>query len=179
MKKDYNKMRYCKGDVLLVKYPYVKLETNKDGFSLTKANPNDPGIILKSDCSKRIIVSKALDRSYLVPDAIPVEQIPGGLFYRIDQKFPFPAYDDREIDVDLKGFQDLCELTLLSKTKLSLLHIELSCWGGMGKYDFDNFYEDVTEKRDLETQEELLKILNLLLDEGILCFPKKGEENDI
>lgn len=107
MKKNYNKMRYCKGNVLLVKYPYVKLETKKDGFSLTKAKPNDPGIILKSDCSKRIIVSKALDRSYLVPDAIPVEQIPGGLFYRIDQKFPFPAYDDREIDVDLKGFQDL------------------------------------------------------------------------
>ena len=51
--------------------------------------------------------------------------------------------------------------------------------GRHGKYDFDNFYEDVTEKRDLETQEELLKILNLLLDEGILCFPKKGEENDI
>lgn len=49
----------------------------------------------------------------------------------------------------------------------------------MGKYDFDNFYEDVTEKRDLETQEELLKILNLLLDEGILCFSKKGRENDI
>ena len=46
----------------------------------------------------------------------------------------------------------------------------------MGKYDFDNFYEDVTEKRDLKTQEELLKILNLLLDEEILCFPKKGEE---
>ena len=124
MKKDYNKMRYCKGNVLLVKYPYVKLETKKDGFSLTKANPNDPGIILKSDCSKRIIVSKALDRSYLVPDAIPVEQIPGGLFYRIDQKFPFPAYDDREIDVDLEGFQNLCELTLLSKTKLSLLFLE-------------------------------------------------------
>lgn len=65
------------------------------------------------------------------------------------------------------------------KCKKKRLHIELSCWGGMGKYDFDNFYEDVTEKRDLETQEELLKILNLLLDEGILCFPKKGEENDI
>ena len=46
MKKDYNKMRYCKGNVLLVKYPYVKLETKKDGFSLTKANPNDPGIIV-------------------------------------------------------------------------------------------------------------------------------------
>lgn len=117
-------MRYCKGNVLLVKYPYVKLETKKDGFSLTKANPNDPGIILKSDCTKRIIVSKALDRSYLIPDAIPVEQIPGGLFYRIDQKIPFPAYDDREIDADPKEFQDLCELTLLSKTKLSLLFLE-------------------------------------------------------
>ena len=30
MKKDYNKMRYCKGDVLLVKYPYLTdLHTNR------------------------------------------------------------------------------------------------------------------------------------------------------
>lgn len=38
------------------------------------------------------------------------------------------------------------------------------------------FMKMLRKKRDLETQEELLKILNLLLDEGILCFPKKGEE---
>ena len=45
----------------------------------------------------------------------------------------------------------------------------------MAKYEFKNFFDmkEVENERDLETQEETLKILNMLLDEGIIKLKEK------
>lgn len=55
------------------------------------------------------------------------------------------------------------------------IHFHASCWGGMAKYEFKNFFDmkEVENERDLETQEETLKILNMLLDEGIIKLKEK------
>ena len=43
----------------------------------------------------------------------------------------------------------------------------------MGKYEFCDFYNyrEIENKRDLQTQEKLLEVLNMLIDEGILKIP--------
>lgn len=50
------------------------------------------------------------------------------------------------------------------------VHIHVNCWGGMGKYKFCDFYnyKEIENERDLQTQEKLLEVLNMLIDEGIL-----------
>lgn len=55
------------------------------------------------------------------------------------------------------------------------IHFHAGCWGGMAKYEFKNFFDskEVENERDLETQEETLKILNMLLDEGIIRLKEK------
>lgn len=44
--------------------------------------------------------------------------------------------------------------------------------GGMCFYKFDKFYhqEDIEYENDLKTQEELLRTINMLIDEGILVI---------
>lgn len=56
-----------------------------------------------------------------------------------------------------------------------IVHFHTSCWGGMGKYKFKEFFnmKEIENERDLETQEVLLQIVNQLLDEGILEVPEK------
>lgn len=53
------------------------------------------------------------------------------------------------------------------------VHIHVNCWGGMGKYEFCDFYnyKEIENERDLQTQEKLLEVLNMLIDEGILKIP--------
>lgn len=43
----------------------------------------------------------------------------------------------------------------------------------MGKYEFYDFYnyKEIENERDLQTQEKLLEVLNMLIDEGILKIP--------
>lgn len=55
------------------------------------------------------------------------------------------------------------------------VHFYASCWGGMGSYRFKEFFniKEIESEKDLETQEETLKILNILLDEGIVKFKEK------
>lgn len=54
------------------------------------------------------------------------------------------------------------------------VHCYCTCWGGMGKYNFKKFfdYQEIETEKDLETQEELLKIVNKLLDMKVLTFDK-------
>lgn len=44
--------------------------------------------------------------------------------------------------------------------------------GGMGTYKFDKFFrsEDIEHENDLKVQEDLLKTVNNLIDEGILVM---------
>lgn len=51
-----------------------------------------------------------------------------------------------------------------------LIHFHCNCWGGMGRYTFNEFFnmEEIENERDLETQEKLLEIINRLIDEKIL-----------
>lgn len=53
------------------------------------------------------------------------------------------------------------------------LHVKVYCWGGMGKYEFCDFYnyKHIENERDLKTQEKLLEIINMLIDEEILKIP--------
>ena len=53
------------------------------------------------------------------------------------------------------------------------VHIHVNSWGGMGKYEFCDFYnyKEIENERDLKTQEKLLEVLNMLIDEGILKIP--------
>lgn len=53
---------------------------------------------------------------------------------------------------------------------LDLMQIHCNCWGGMGRYTFDEFFnmKEIENERDLETQEKLLEVINKLIDEGIL-----------
>lgn len=53
------------------------------------------------------------------------------------------------------------------------VHIHVNCWGGIGKYEFCDFYnyKEIENERDLKTQEKLLEVLNMLIDEGILKIP--------
>lgn len=53
------------------------------------------------------------------------------------------------------------------------VHIHVNCWGGMGKYEFCDFYnyKEIENERDLQTQEKLLEVLNMLIDERILKIP--------
>lgn len=57
------------------------------------------------------------------------------------------------------------------------VHVHVNCWGGMGKYEFCDFYnyKEIENERDLQTQEKLLEVLNMLIDEGILKIPKSKQ----
>lgn len=50
------------------------------------------------------------------------------------------------------------------------IHLHITCWGGMGKYIFKDFYDmsKIESEQDLEIHEETLKLLNMLIDEGIV-----------
>ena len=50
------------------------------------------------------------------------------------------------------------------------VHFDATAWGGMAKYVFKEFFnpKEIENERDLETQEEALKVLNMLLDEKII-----------
>ena len=52
------------------------------------------------------------------------------------------------------------------------IHVRCSCYGGMCFYKFDKFfrYEDIEYENDFKTQEELLRTVNMLIDEGILVI---------
>lgn len=52
------------------------------------------------------------------------------------------------------------------------VHAHCNCWGGMGTYRFNKFYrdKDIEHENDLQTQEELLRTINMLIDEGILVI---------
>ena len=58
------------------------------------------------------------------------------------------------------------------------IHFHANCWGGMCRYNFKEFFntKEVENERDLETQEEALKILNMLLDEGIIKLSNEKEK---
>lgn len=55
------------------------------------------------------------------------------------------------------------------------VRLSVTCWGGMGKYEFQEFFnmEEIENERDLETQEKVLEVLNMLLDNGILKLPEE------
>lgn len=50
------------------------------------------------------------------------------------------------------------------------VHFYCHCWGGMGEYKFKEFfnYQEIETEKDFKTQEELLRLINELLDIGIL-----------
>lgn len=50
------------------------------------------------------------------------------------------------------------------------IHAHVNCWGGMGKYEFDEFFnpKDIEHDIDLEIQEKVLETLNMLIDNGIV-----------
>lgn len=52
------------------------------------------------------------------------------------------------------------------------VHTRCDCFGGMCTYKFDKFYQekDIENELDLKTQEELLRTVNYLIDEGILVI---------
>lgn len=63
------------------------------------------------------------------------------------------------------------EAKVLNKYNLTLKTARnVNCWGGMGKYEFCDFYnyKEIENERDLQTQEKLLEVLNMLIDEGVL-----------
>lgn len=114
--RDLNNKRYCAGGILLVKHPYVKLETHKDGFTITKADPDDPGLILRSDCTKRIIVSKALQSAYAIPEEILIEHIKNGLYYKLPQVRSFPELPEaKETLPDVSDWKDQEMITMRYK----------------------------------------------------------------
>ena len=47
-----------------------------------------------------------------------------------------------------------------------------NCLGGMSTYKFNKFFrsEDIEHENDLKVQEDLLKTVNNLIDEGILVM---------
>lgn len=55
-------------------------------------------------------------------------------------------------------------------------HVKCYSFGGMCGYNFKKFYDEkeIENEIDLQTQEELLKTVNHLIDEGILVMEDEG-----
>lgn len=55
------------------------------------------------------------------------------------------------------------------------IHLKVSCWGGMGSYNFNEFYnmKEIENEKDLETQEKILEVLNMLLDNEIFILTER------
>ena len=54
----------------------------------------------------------------------------------------------------------------------SRIRVYCNCLGGMSTYKFNKFFrfEDIEHENDLKVQEDLLKTVNNLIDEGILVM---------
>ena len=65
-------------------------------------------------------------------------------------------------------YDDMDEFWIGFNEKDNKIDCNFSCWEGMGKYLFDEFYKETENKYDLQVQVNAIKYLNMLIDEGIL-----------
>ena len=71
----------------------------------------------------------------------------------------------------LKGkYDDTNEFWIGFDEKNNRIDYHFSCWEGMGKYTFDEFYKEIENKYDLQVQVNAIKYLNMLIDEKILAL---------
>ena len=71
----------------------------------------------------------------------------------------------------LKGkYDDTNEFWIGFDEKSNHIDYHFSCWEGMGKYTFDEFYKEIENKYDLQVQVNAIKYLNMLIDEKILAL---------
>lgn len=52
-----------------------------------------------------------------------------------------------------------------------------TCWGGMGSYNFDEFYKETENRYDLQVQVNAIRYLNMLIDEGVLGIKEETDES--
>lgn len=65
-------------------------------------------------------------------------------------------------------YDDMDEFWIGFNEKDNKIDCNFSCWEGMGKYLFDEFYKETENKYDLQVQVNAIKYLNMLIDEKIL-----------
>lgn len=65
-------------------------------------------------------------------------------------------------------YDDFDEFWIGFDEKNNRIDCRFSCWEGMGRYNFDKFYDKTENKYDLQVQVNAIKYLNMLIDEGIL-----------
>lgn len=65
-------------------------------------------------------------------------------------------------------YDDTDEFWIGFNEKNNQIRLSFTCWEGMGKYEFDEFYKDTGNKYDLNMQINTIKFLNMLIDEKIL-----------
>ena len=71
----------------------------------------------------------------------------------------------------IKGeYDDTNEFWIGFDEKNNRIDCNFSCWGGMGKYTFGEFYKETENRYDLQVQVNTIKYLNMLIDEGILAL---------
>ena len=78
----------------------------------------------------------------------------------------------------LKGsYDDMNEFWIGFDEQNNRIDCHFSCWEGMGRYDFDEFYQYITQACDLHVQVNAIKYLNMLIDEGILGLDEQEDQN--
>lgn len=67
-------------------------------------------------------------------------------------------------------YQDDDEFWIGFREEDGKIDCHFSCWEGMGKYQFDEFYkaEEIETKYDMQVQINTIRWLNAMIDEGIL-----------
>lgn len=65
-------------------------------------------------------------------------------------------------------YNDMDEFWIGFDEEHNRIDCHFSCWEGMGRYTFDEFYKNTENKCDLQVQVNAIKYLNMLIDEGVL-----------